>query len=116
MEITVTIKKILEAQSGVSSKSGEKWVKNSFVAETQGNYPKMVCFTVMGGETWEKMKIRVGATYNVSFDPESREWNGKYFTDLKAWKAVCLDSQQPQGQQQNSPAPVQQSQGDNLPF
>ena len=108
MEITVTIKKILEPQSGVSSRNGENWVKNSFVGETQGNYPKMVCFTVMGGETWEKMNIKVGGTYNVSFDPESREWNGKFFTDLRAWKAINLGGGQQQGQQAQAPAPTPQ--------
>ena len=90
MEITIKVTKILEPQGGVSSKNGEPWVKNSFVGETQGQYPKTLCFSVMGQERWDKMAIKVGGNFAVSFDPESREWNGKYFTDLSAWKAVTL--------------------------
>ena len=105
MEITIKVTKILEPQSGVSSKNGETWVKNSFVCETQGQYPKTLCFSVMGQERWDKMGIKVGGNFAVSFDPESREWNGKYFTDLSAWKAVNLDAgQSAQTQQPAAPA------------
>ena len=107
MEITIKVTKILEPQSGVSSKNGETWVKNSFVGETQGQYPKTLYFTVMGQERWDKMGIKVGGNFAVSFDPESREWNGKYFTDLSAWKAVNLDAgQSAQTQQPTAQAPV----------
>jgi hypothetical protein len=107
MEITIKVTKILEPQSGVSSRNGETWVKNSFVGETQGQYPKTLCFTVMGQERWDKMGIKVGSNFSVSFDPESREWNGKYFTDLSAWKAVNLDAgQSAQTQQPAAPAPT----------
>lgn len=104
MEITIKVTKILEPQSGVSSRNGETWVKNSFVGETQGQYPKTLCFTVMGQERWDKMGIKVGGNFSVSFDPESREWNGKYFTDLSAWKAVNLDAGQSAQTQQPAPA------------
>jgi hypothetical protein len=107
MEITIKVTKILEPLSGVSSRNGETWVKNSFVGETQGQYPKTLCFTVMGQERWDKMAIKVGGNFSVSFDPESREWNGKYFTDLSAWKAVNLDAgQSAQTQQPATQAPA----------
>ena len=107
MEITIKVTKILEPQSGVSSRNGETWVKNSFVGETQGQYPKTLCFTVMGQDKWDKMAIKVGGNFCVSFDPESREWNGKYFTDLQAWKAVNLDvGQSAQTQQPAAQAPA----------
>lgn len=107
MELTVKVTKILDPVSGVSSRNGEQWVKNSFVGTTQGEYPKTICFTVMGKERWEKMAIKVGGNFCVSFDPESREWNGKYFTDLSAWKAVNLDADQStQTQQPAAQAPA----------
>ena len=107
MEITGKVIKILEPMSGTSAKNGEKWVKNSFVLETGGQYPKTLCFSVMGQERWDKMGIKVGGNFCVSFDPESREWNGKYFTDLSAWKAVNLDAgQSAQTQQSAAPAPT----------
>ena len=107
MEITGKVIKVLEPMSGISAKNGEKWVKNSFVLETGGQYPKTLCFTVMGQERWDKMGIKVGGNFSVSFDPESREWNGKYFTDLSAWKAVNLDAgQSAQTQQPAAQAPA----------
>ena len=110
LEITGKVMNVLPTQSG-NGKNGE-WVKNFFVIQTQGEYPKMVCFSVMGRDRWEKMNIQVGMTYNVSFDVESREWNGKYFTDLSAWKAVNLDAgqstltQQPAASPSPQPAPA----------
>jgi len=105
MELTVKVTKILDPVSGVSSRSGEQWVKNAFVGSTQGEYPKTICFTVMGKDRWEKMAIKVGNSYSVSFDVESREWNGKYFTDLQAWKAMNLNG----GQNGQTQQPVAQA-------
>ena len=120
MEITGKIIRILEPLSGVSAKSGDKWVKNTFVLETQGQYPKKLAFGVMGEDKFAQMQITVGGTYSVSFDVESREWQGKWFTECMAWKAVRLDGQQQQGQQTSAqPAPQpQQGGGDtgDLPF
>lgn len=102
LEITGKVMNVLPTQSG-NGKNGE-WVKNFFVIQTHGEYPKNICFSVMGKEKWEKMNIQVGMTYNVSFDVESREWNGKYFTDLSAWKAVNLNGGQNGQTQQSAPA------------
>lgn len=104
MELTIKVTKILDPVSGVSSRNGEQWVKNAFVGTTQGEYPKTICFTVMGKDRWEKMAIKVGESYSVSFDVESREWNGKYFTDLQAWKAMNLNGGQNGQTQQPAPA------------
>lgn len=134
MEITGKVIKILDAQSFVSQRTGDTYVKNQFVIETGGQYPKKVAFTVMGEDKFKAMNIVVGGTYNVSFDVESREWKEKWFTECSAWKAVSMDGQQatqalaqqpamtqnavPQ-QAAPSPQPQQQADGggaDDLPF
>lgn len=123
--IIVQIEKILEKQTFTSSKTGNVYEKFFFVGKTQAQYPKTIAFSVMGMEKFEKLGIVVGKTYNISFDVESREWNGKYFTDITAWKAVCLDGDS--GTQVNTPTqvanPVPQAQAapspakpDDLPF
>ena len=134
MEIQVKIFKVLEAQSFTSQKTGNVYVKNVFVGETQGQYPKKIAFTVMGEDKFNGMGIVVDGTYTVSFDVESREWNGKWFTEASAWKAVRIDGAQGQQQapqanntsQAQAPAShVQENtsgaqgggeQNDNLPF
>ena len=133
MEIQITILKILETQKFVSKKDGSEIVKNVFIGTTQGQYPKKIAFTVMGEDKFNGMGIVVDGTYTVSFDVESREWNGKWFTEASAWKAVRIDGAQGQQQapqantsQAQAPAsPVQENtsgaqggseQNDNLPF
>ena len=133
MEIQITILKILETQKFVSKKDGSEIVKNVFIGTTQGQYPKKIAFTVMGEDKFNGMGIVVDGTYTVSFDVESREWNGKWFTEASAWKAVRIDGAQgkqhaPQAntsQAQAPASPVKENtsgsqgggeQNDNLPF
>ena len=133
MEIQITILKILETQKFVSKKDGSEIVKNVFIGTTQGQYPKKIAFTVMGEDKFNGMGIVVDGTYTVSFDVESREWQGKWFTEASAWKAVRIDGAQGQQQapqantsQAQAPAsPVKENtsgsqgggeQNDNLPF
>lgn len=123
MEITGKVVKILDTLSGVSTRTGEPWVKHAFVIETQGQYSKKIAFTVMGDERFKEMNIAVGESYSVSFDVESREWNGKWFTDLTAWRAMCV-GQQAVAQPRNTvvdvpqaPAPqTAEPKADDLPF
>ena len=133
MEIQITILKILETQKFVSKKDGSEIVKNVFIGTTQGQYPKKIAFTVMGEDKFNGMGIVVDGTYTVSFDVESREWNGKWFTEASAWKAVRIDGAQGQqqapqsntSQAQAHASPVKENtsgsqgggeQNDNLPF
>lgn len=91
MEIQVKIVNVLPVQTFTSSKTGNSYAKYTFVGETAGQYPKKIAFTVMGEDKFNQMCIVVGGTYNVSFDVESREWQGKWFTEASAWKAVRID-------------------------
>ena len=122
MEITVKIEKILEPQSFVSKTNGNTYVTHVFVGETTNTqYPRIVAFKVMGDERMKNMGIVVGGTYNVSIDVESMEWNGKYFTECQAWKAVRIDGQpqqvpQPTPQPQVAQAPQQAQYEDDTPF
>lgn len=107
MEITVKVIAILDAQRFTSQRTGNEYIKNTFVGETQGQYPKKIAFSVMGEDKFKQMNIVVGGNYNVSFDVESREWQQKWFTEASAWKAVCLDGQQQaQVQQPQTAAPA----------
>ena len=94
MEIQGKVIAILEPQRFVSQKNGNEYVTTVFVIETQGQYPKKVAMKVMGEDKFAQMQIAVGGFYNVSFDVESREWQGKWFTECQAWRAVRMDGQQ----------------------
>lgn len=132
MDLNVKIVKILDAQSYVSKSNNQTYVTRFFVGETTNTqYPKMVAFKVFGEEKFNAMGIVVGGTYNVSFDVESREWQGKFFTDCQAWRAVRVDATQTNTQAQNAdnsgtqqansqpqpqPAPQPQQSADDMPF
>src|SRR5690606_1900688 len=85
MQITGKLIKVLPLQSGIS-KTGSEWKKQDFVIETEGAYPKTVCFSCWGDRIPSSAVLQEGNKLRIDFDPESREFNGKWYTDLKAWK------------------------------
>lgn len=93
MELTGKCIKILPPTRFTSKRSGEEYVKNYFVVETGGQYSRTVQVTVMGADRFNEMHIAVGKTYSIFFDVESREWKDKWFTDILAYRAVCVDGQ-----------------------
>ena len=83
MEISGKIIEILDIKSGQSA-NGE-WRKQEYVLETEAQYPKKVCFMAWGDKI-DQFNIQKGETVEVSIDLESREYNGRWYTDVKAWK------------------------------
>ncbi len=85
MEITGKLIQKLPVQSGVSS-SGNNWSKAEFVIETVEQYPKKVCANLWGDRAKALDQYQLGSLITVSFDLESREYNGRWYTDVKAWR------------------------------
>lgn len=85
MEITGKIIAVLPEQSGVS-KAGNEWKKQEYVLETHDQYPKKVCFQIFGADRIAQAAIQAGEELTVSFDIDSREWQGRWFTSINAWK------------------------------
>ena len=83
LKITGTIKQVLEEVSG-AGRNGP-WRKQEFILETEGNYPKPVCLVVWG-DNIDQFAIREGERVTASIDIQSREYNGRWYTDVKAWK------------------------------
>jgi hypothetical protein len=85
MEITGKIIAVLPEQGGVS-KIGNEWKKQEYVLETYDQYPKKVCFQLFGNDKIEQAAIQPGEDLTIYFDIESREYNGRWFTNINAWK------------------------------
>jgi hypothetical protein len=83
MEISGVVINILPLQSG-QGKSGT-WKKQEFILETPGQYPKKVCMNLWGDKV-DEIKISVGDKITASINIESREYNGRWYTDVRAWK------------------------------
>lgn len=83
MEITGKLIQLLPEVSGESARG--PWVKGGFVIETDGDYPRKVAFVTFGEERVAMAKnIPMGSPVQVTFNPESREFNERWYTDLRA--------------------------------
>ncbi|SEF90949.1 MULTISPECIES: DUF3127 domain-containing protein [Parabacteroides] len=85
MEITGKIIAVLPEQGGIS-KTGNEWKKQEYVLETHDQYPKKVCFQLFGADRIAQAAIQPGEELTVSFDIDSREYQGRWFTNISAWK------------------------------
>ena len=85
MDIVGKIIQVLPEQSGMS-KTGNPWKVQSYVLETQEQYPRKVCFEIFGEDRIKNNPCKVDDVVTVSFDIESREFNGRWYTSIRAWK------------------------------
>lgn len=85
LEITGKLIAKLDMQSG-TSKTGNNWQKQEFVIETLDQYPQKICSNLWGDKTDQLNQFNIGDLIKVSFDLSSREFNGKWYTDVKAWR------------------------------
>lgn len=86
-EVTGELKEFLEVQSG-TAKSGNEWKKQSFIVKTEDEYNNTYCFEVFGEEKVENLTKyqKQGDQVKVTFNVNTNEWQGKYFTSLSAWR------------------------------
>lgn len=85
MEITGKIIAVLEARGGIS-KTGNEWKMQEYVLETHEQYPRKICFNVFGTDKISQFNIQMGEEMTVSFDINAREYNGRWYNDIRAWK------------------------------
>lgn len=122
-----------EKRQGTSS-AGKAWAAQEYaVQDAMQQYPRTVCFNVLGEEKIKEFNIRLGEELKVYFDINAREYNGRYFNDVRAWEVErpnAAQTMQPapqqsafvdpfaqqQAQQQQAPAQQQGQANDNLPF
>lgn len=108
MEITGKVIAVLAAQQGTSQRTGNTWMSQEFVIETPGQYPKKSCFRLFGADKIGNAASLLvpGTDVKVSFDIDAREYNGRWFNSLDAWKIEASAAQQ--GFQAAAPATVAQ--------
>ncbi len=88
MEITGKIIAALQPRSGTSARTGNTWMTQEFVIETHEQYPRKCMFNVFGEDRLKEFNIQVGAEVTVSFDIDAREYNGRWYNDIRAWRVV----------------------------
>jgi len=109
---------ILEMESGVS-KAGKEWKKQSFVVDTGAQYNPTVCFSLFGEEKINMLRdFGNGQEVEVAFNVSSREFNGKWYHNIDAWKISSL-GQGSSAPMNEAPAPeidAAPAEDDDLPF
>ena len=115
MEIEGIITAVFAKQSG-TSKAGREWTKQDFILEVEGQYTRHILFTRMGAEKIDKYPTINGQHVKVSFDIDAREYNGKWYNSVTAFRVENLDGGNMQPVQQNNDgnngAPYQASNGE----
>ena len=123
----------LPVNSGVTQRTGEQWQSREYVIETQDQYPKKMCFEVFGTDKLKEFNIRNNDLIKVHFDITAREYNGKWYNSVRAWKVEHVNQdgsaagatanqvaasspQAPQAPATQSAAPAAQGSDDDLPF
>jgi len=93
MEVVGKIIQVLPAQEGVG-RNGNPWKVQPYVLETLDQYPRKVHFEVFGEDRIKQNPCEIDQLVTVSFDIESREFNGRWYTSIRAWRIQQGDTTQ----------------------
>jgi len=118
MSLTITgkLSRKLSVESG-TSKAGNEWKKQTFILDTGSQYNPEICFQLFGDEKIELLNHHdEGEHIKVSFNLFSKEYNGRYFHNIDAWKIESLANESTEKEESftefNSPS----NDDDDLPF
>ena len=124
LELVGKLVKILPEVTG-QGKNGP-WSKQDFVIETlDSQYPKKVCMTAWGEKVNDLKQFADGDTLKATFSAESREYNGRWYTELRAFRIELAEGDggmtssapsRPASASQPQSRPAQQSQPAAMPF
>ena len=93
MDITGRIIAVMEKRSGQSQRSGNTWASQDYVIETLEQYPRRCVFNVFGEDKINEYNLQIGSEVTVSFDINAREYNGRWYNDVRAWRVQPQQSQ-----------------------
>ncbi len=103
-----------------TSRAGNAWKVREYVLETtEDNFPRKIAFYFFGDKA-DQYKLNVGDEIVLSFDIESREYQGRWFTSIRGWKAEAVSAApaaapaQPEGFP--PPPPMGADNAEDLPF
>lgn len=86
MEIIGKVISVLPLQQGVSARTNNPWSIKTIIIETQEQYSRKVAIEIFGDQRIADNPCEVDQIVTVSFDLESREFNGRWYTSVRAWK------------------------------
>ena len=111
MEITGKIIKLLPLVTG-QGKNGE-WRKQEFIIEIPGKYPRQICVALWGDKI-DESQLKEGEEIKAMIDIQSREHNGRWYTEVRSWKIERPETQV--RDDQNDYVDAAPEEEDDLPF
>lgn len=113
MEVVGKIIEVLPIQEGVARSTGKPWKKGTYVLETQESFPRKIAFTAFGEDRVNLFNTvaRPGAMVRLSFDIDSREYQGRWYTDIAGWKIEPADGAAPAAAAPAAAAPAPDAAG-----
>ena len=88
MELTGKIIAVMEPRGGVSARTGNQWMTQEYVLEVPGQYPKRCLFNIFGEDRIKQFNIQQGEDLTIQFDIDAREYNGRWFNDIRAYNVI----------------------------
>ena len=88
MDLTGKVIAILQANSGVSARTGNPWMSQEYVIEVPGQYPRKMLFRLFGEDKIKQFNIQAGEEITVQFDIDAHEYNGRWFNEIRAWNIL----------------------------
>jgi len=92
MKIKGKLIKILKQESGVS-KAGKDWKKQSFILNTGSEYNNEICVSTFGDIMNQLQKLEVGSDLECYLNVSSKEYNGKYYHNISAWRIELVKTE-----------------------
>lgn len=105
MEIKGKIIVVLPERGGVSQ-AGKEWMTQEYVLETEDRYPRKMSFSVFGAERIAQFNIQLGEKLTVMFDIDCKEYNGRWYNSITAYK---VERRKRQPKQQHRPYHLHQA-------
>ena len=102
MEVEGKVIQFIGERTGIAKSSGNPWKTREYVLETKENYPRKIAFEFFGDRA-DQFPLNVGDEIRLSFDIESREYQGRWFTSIRAWKSEPLTAGAPAAAQPAMP-------------
>lgn len=90
MEIKGKVIQVLPTQTGMGKKGA--WQKQEVILELPGQYTKKLCISIWGEDSINKYDLEPGLVITAHIELESREYSGRWYTEVKAWK-ITWDKQ-----------------------
>lgn len=84
LELVGKLIKKMPVTNGSNDRGG--WSRQEIIVETPGQYPRPVCVSLWGERVNDAVKFNEGDMLKISFELQSREYNNRWYTDVRAWR------------------------------